>query len=225
MRKGTYIRYVALRKLINIESNNYREILDLGGFDGFISYNLKKSSNNINITVVDLDAKGLDIAKKRGLNTLKSSITDLKLIPSETIDLILCLDAIEHVKDDKKLIHEISRVLKTNGKFFLTTPNKNGVLFPFVPKIKSLKINKQWGHLRLGYSREELKTLLHKYNLRILKHDKYFNFFSKLAYYWLDFFYFIPEIIRNIFFKIIVNLEPYIKYGSNEIIIIGFKNI
>ncbi len=225
MRKGTYIRYIALRKSINIVLNNNIEILDLGGFDGFISYDLKKSNNNINITVVDLDPKGLEIAKSRGLNTLKSSIIDLKSIPSESIDLILCLDAIEHIKEDEKLIHEISRVLKIKGKFFLTTPNKCGVLFPFIPKIKSLKINKKWGHLRLGYSRNELKTLLHKYNLKITKFDKYFNFFSKLAYYWLDYFKFIPKIIRNIFFKIIINLEPYIKLGSSENIIIGFKNI
>lgn len=69
MRKGTYIRLIATRKLLTSEIKNNCTLIDLGGYDGSISKQLKNYFSQINITVVDIDKKGLEIAKKHNLKT------------------------------------------------------------------------------------------------------------------------------------------------------------
>lgn len=43
--------------------------------------------------------------------------------PDETFDFVVSFQVIEHIKNDKLFVKEISRVLKKGGKFIVTTPN------------------------------------------------------------------------------------------------------
>lgn len=223
MRKGTYIRFIALKNFLKAVIKNNSVIIDIGGYDGTISSYLKDHFNQIDITVIDTNERGLEISRKKGLNTLNASATDLSSISDRTIDYVLCFDVIEHIKKDEKLISEISRVLKENGKIFLTTPRQNGVIIPLIQKEKNLRLNKSWGHIKIGYSILELNKLFQNNGLRIIENYIIFNFFSKIAYYWVDRFFFIPIRFREKIFKIIVHFEPYIEYGGDEHLIVGRK--
>lgn len=67
---------------------------------------------------------------------LKDDATNLSF-PDNTFDLIVSFDVIEHVKQDKKMLKEIYRVLKINGQLLLGTPNKNrlsNILFKLIGK-------------------------------------------------------------------------------------------
>jgi len=220
-RPGTLLRWYALKNILKSEIKDGSIVLDLGSYDGFIAYNLKKLLSNLRITVVDIDKSGLQIAKRRGLNTLYASATKFRWRDNST-DIILCLDLIEHVKEDDKLIKEISRVLKKDGKVILTTPMQNGVSFPFLSKQRIETINKSWGHLRMGYSLKEIKELFQNNNLEILKTSKYFNLFSRFAY-WFNFFSRIPLKGKGLLYRIVMRLEPSIKWGAQEHIIIAKK--
>ena len=67
----------------------------------------------------------LVIAKKRFLDKvdfLYSDCLDMK-IETESIDIVLSNQVIEHIPSMKKYLLEIERILKSNGLFIISTPN------------------------------------------------------------------------------------------------------
>jgi len=76
----------------------------------------------------------------------KGSFPPLDGTESNSFDTIVSFQVIEHIKDDRKFLEEIWRVLKPGGKAIITTPNKK----------KSLTRN-PW-HIR-EYTASELKAL------------------------------------------------------------------
>jgi ubiquinone/menaquinone biosynthesis C-methylase UbiE len=221
MRPGTLLRWHSLKNILKHEVKDGSTILDIGGYDGYISYRLKKIFSNLEITVIDTDELGLRLAKDRGLRVICASVLELP-IKDKKFNVVLCFDLIEHVKEDVKLVKELSRVLKDNGKIILTTPMKDGVSFPMLNKKKNEIINKNWGHVRKGYSLEQIRELFKLNHLIIDKEDKYFNYFSRLAYRF-GILSRIPLRGMALLYQAIIRLEPYIKYGSEEYIIVGRK--
>lgn len=219
MRPGTLLRWYALKNILKAEIEKCSTVLDIGSYDGFISHNLMKLVPNLSILVADIDKAGLQLAKQKGLNTLHASALELP-IENNRFDSVLCLDLIEHVKEDNKLINEISRVLKKDGKVILTTPMQNGISFPFMSEEEIEAVNKGWGHVRRGYSLEDIKKLFENNNLVIVKTGEYFNSLSRLIY-WLHCLSGIPLRGKSLLYQLVIRLEPYIKYGAKEHIIIG----
>lgn len=223
MRPGTLLRWFALKNILRFEIKHGAVVLDIGGYDGYISYNLKKLVPKVKIAVVDVDKSGLESARERGLSTLYASTLELAIMDNK-IDVVLCLDLIEHIQDDDKLIKEISRILKKNGKLILTTPMQDGVSFPFLSKERVDSVNKSWGHVRKGYTMNEIMELFQNNNLAIKKVDGYFNFLSRLVYRFM-FLSSLP-LGGQKFMKIYENtvrLEPYIKWKRAEYIVVGNK--
>jgi len=72
----------------------------------------------------------------------------------DTFDMIISFQVIEHIKDDMNYVSEIYRVLKRNGIFILTTPNKS---------FRLKYDQKPWNifHVR-EYNPQELENLLKK---------------------------------------------------------------
>jgi len=221
VRPGTLLRWVALKNLLKSEIKDNSVILDIGSYDGEISYRLKNMLPKLNITVVDIDKIGLKLAREKGLDTLYASALELPIEDSQ-VDIVLCLDLLEHVEEGDTLIKEISRVLKKDGKVILTTPMQNGVSFPFLSKQKIETINKSWGHIQKGYSLENIEELFRNNNLKIIKTSKYFNFLSRLAY-WFNSFSGIHLKGKSLLYRMVIRLEPYIKWGSEEHIITDKK--
>ena len=221
MRPGTLLRWYSLKNILKHEIKGGSTILDIGGYDGYISYRLKKIFPNLMITVVDTDEIGLELAKNRGLNVICASALELPIKDKE-FDIVFCFDLIEHIKEDHKVVNEVSRILKKNGKLILTTPMENGVTFPFLSNEKNTLINKEWGHIRKGYSLENIEELFGNNNLKIVKTGKYFNLFTRFVY-WLNTFSRIPFKGKGILFQLIIIFEPYIKYGAQEHILIAKK--
>ena len=70
---------------------------------------------------MDLSREGIEFLKKKGFNAKIGSITK---IPEEDylFDVIFCSEVLEHIKDYKKALSEMKRVLKKNGKAIITVP-------------------------------------------------------------------------------------------------------
>lgn len=98
-----------------------------------------------NVHFIGIDVSSKNIAKShrkaktkdyRNFSFVVASITDLPF-RSESFDLILCCDILEHIKAKHKAIHEISRVCRPQGKFVGSTTNLFNPLMlldSFLPK-------------------------------------------------------------------------------------------
>ncbi len=90
-------------------------------------------------------------------------------------DQILCLDTIEHIQNDEKLIDNLSSVLKPGGRILLTTPYKN-----YRHLINDrLSECEDGGHIRWGYTYEEIKKLFNKYGLDVESEEYISGFISQ----------------------------------------------
>ena len=125
--------------------------------------------------------------KKKFNNRKKYKIIN-KLSKSK-YDLIIAADVVEHIKDDKKIIKNLSKHLKKNGHILITVPAFN---FLFSSKDIALK------HFR-RYKKNNLKKLLK--NHFVIKKISYFNFFL-----------FIPIVVSILFLKI--RKKKYIKFAE-----------
>ena len=136
VRPGTLKRWHAMEYILRPKIMDGQVLLDVGGYDGFISYKLTEIFPNLKATVVDIDYSGLILAKRRGINVLHAS-ADALPIRDNSVDIMICFDLIEHVVNDAGVIKEVSRVLKGNGIVFLTCGLKNRTIIPFKDMTKA----------------------------------------------------------------------------------------
>jgi len=221
VRLGTMLRLNALKKIILKFSRGKQKILDVGGFDGYISRKIKSTRPKSSFYVLDTDKKGLEIAQKNGLKVVNSSVTKIPF-KSETFDLVLCLDLIEHVKKDSIMVKEISRVMKKKGILILSTPFKEGITFPFLSKSRIEEVNLSWGHVRKGYSYMELKDLFRKNRLKVKKKSKYFNILTRSIYRIIALSK-VPIKGKTLIYQVVTKLEKYLKLGGQEHIFVAEK--
>jgi len=108
---------------------------------------------------LETSATAVTNLKAAGLN---ASLGKAEALPFEKnfFNLVVAWHVLEHVKNDKKAISEISRVLKKNGCFLLAVP---------IWKEKFTKLDKIVGHQR-RYQPQELIKTLQKNNFKIKKY-------------------------------------------------------
>ena len=105
---------------------------------------------------------GVDIETKKDTSHYKRSSAETIPFPENTFDSAFAGELIEHVEKPEPFVKEISRVLKKNGVFILTTPNRKS----FVNRI--FKSYETPIHISL-FDSQELEKLLEKYNLKVEK--------------------------------------------------------
>ncbi len=123
------VRLAYVVKHLAVLSYDYRgkRVLDVGCGGGFLTEEIARFG---------LDTKGLDPSAP-SLHTARSHAKAMKLdidyhegfgenlpYPDSHFDMVFCLDVLEHVKEYKKILAEISRVLKPGGLFFFETVNR-----------------------------------------------------------------------------------------------------
>jgi len=86
---------------------------------------------------------------------------DLVRLPyrEESFDFVSALDVLEHIKDDRLAISEISRILRKNGIVMITVPHR---MKYYTNQDRII------GHYR-RYEIDQIISLFNKFNLRILK--------------------------------------------------------
>jgi len=91
----------------NINKRNTLKLIDIGCGDQYIKYGCDEYGINY---------MGYDY---HDCNIELDSLPD----PDNSVDIVICMALIEHLKDPSNLISESFRVLKDNGLFILSTPN------------------------------------------------------------------------------------------------------
>lgn len=156
-----------IKQLVKLKRNSTEKIsvLDVGG---------RKSPYTINVSA---DITLLDVPQEEGtretlnlgfteniLTTIqkkRSNITDLVIqdmtkstLNDASYDAVVCVEVIEHVEEDDIFVKNISKVVRTGGWAYFTTPNGD--------YIKNEGPNKNPDHVR-HYTKHELQTVLEKY--------------------------------------------------------------
>ena len=101
----------------------------------------------------------------RNANFLQWDLKVLSQLKDEIglFDQIICFETIEHIMDDRKLIFDLSKLLNPGGRILLTTPYKyyNHL---FGDKLSEYE---DGGHVRWGYTHEEIKDIFVKCDIEI----------------------------------------------------------
>ena len=130
--------YKTVKQLVKLKDANV-SLLDVGG---------RKSHHTINIpaeiTVTDIPRESniqtdLHLGTNEDIiNQLYSRRSNIKeylidnmvdtKLPKESFDIIMAIEVLEHVKEDKLFIKNVYETLKPGGIFFMTTPNGDHVI-------------------------------------------------------------------------------------------------
>lgn len=131
------------------------------GSGAFTMYASKIGNESVGITFDERNSSIVSIrANILGLQNIKIIQKDLRYLDKYIdklgkFDQIICFESIEHILDDRKLISELSLLLKPGGRLLLTTPFKH-----YKPlRGDRLSDYEDGGHVRWGYTHEEIREL------------------------------------------------------------------
>jgi len=99
--------------------NRENQILEIGCGTGG---NLEILSKWGKVTGLDISERALGLCRKRGFNNLLLGKGEQMNFPDKSFDLVVALDVLEHIKDDKRVLEESWRVLKEGGYSLATVP-------------------------------------------------------------------------------------------------------
>lgn len=126
-----YLRHIVPYEYVLERINSNTKILEIGFGEGYGAHLLSKRAKQV--CGIDKDIVAVNHANKK-YNSRKCIFkhSDGNFIPysDNSFDVIISFQVIEHVRDVKMYLKEINRVLKKNGTFYCTTPNRNYRLLP-----------------------------------------------------------------------------------------------
>lgn len=148
-------------------------ILDAGCGTGGMMNSLEKYGN---VFGVDFSPEAIVFCKKRNLSNISQASIEKLPFSSQYFDIVVCLDVIYHqgVKDDRRAVQELYRVLKPGGRLFLRVPAN-----PWFSSYHAELV-----HTRHRYSKNEIRKLLSQ-----------FFFIEKLSY--INTFLFLPSVLKR----------------------------
>lgn len=117
-----------------VNNRNALKILDLGCGDGTVSDALEEIGKRSGLRVaghgLDLDPEGLKLVTA----PVRKTLADIAVLPYSEgcLDMVCCTQVIEHltdieIKETFHEVHEVYRVLKPGGLFYLETPNPDSL--------------------------------------------------------------------------------------------------
>lgn len=142
---------------------------------------------------------GLDV-NRRAIKVASSNVPDVSFVVGsatklpfrdESFSRIVCSAVLEHIPDDKNVILEMQRTLKTGKELAITVPLRKHL----ESDARFLKqVEKKFGHVREGYTINDIKTLIHGGKLNISKVKLYWGPFHSLM---LKLFEITPHVTKN----------------------------
>lgn len=117
-----------------------------------------------------------------GLNGIGFRVRDLRQLDRFADELgrydqVVCLEVIEHILDDRKLLRDLASITRPGGRLLLTTPYRHHV--PFFGEVVSGR--EDGHHVRRGYTHDEMEALLAESGFRVTSR----TFLSGIVSQWL----------------------------------------
>jgi len=180
--RSWYVRR-ELRKLRKGFGNRKILIYDAGSGYGQYSYFMSKQMQPCEIYSVDVKEDWIndciDFFKNQEIENVTFGIEDLTVINhTNKFDLIVCVDVMEHIEDDRKVFENFYKALKTDGYLIINTPSIYGGSDVHEDEDESF-IGE---HARIGYSVEDLQEKLHPYGFKTYQYKFTYGFWGDKAW-------------------------------------------
>ena len=138
---------------------NLENVLEVGCFDGYILYNLKKKGYNV--TGCD-PSIGADIGKSFGINIQKENFSPEHFIKDGNFfDIIISRHFIEHTSEPENFILGLEKILNNNGLLIIETPNIQHFLQKGLLEVFSLQ------HITL-FTSKSIEYLLNQAGFKVI---------------------------------------------------------
>ena len=127
---------------------------------------------NNNIVGADISIEKLRKAKSKLLVNL--DVEEALCFPSNTFDFVLFSEILEHLRNPKKALNNIFKILKNKGKILLTTPHNLGKAIEYEEIGVLLEYGIKEGthgdkYIHKNFSKNELKNLLNDVGFKIIE--------------------------------------------------------
>jgi 2-polyprenyl-3-methyl-5-hydroxy-6-metoxy-1,4-benzoquinol methylase len=134
-----------------------RRCLDLGSDNGVVSLMLRRRGGRW----ASADMTEEAVASIRGLvaSDVHLASGDRLPFPDGEFDCVAVVDMLEHVADERAFVAELARVTRPGGRLVVNTPHARATALRRIRDRIGLTDEKH-GHVRPGYTAEELKNLL-----------------------------------------------------------------
>jgi SAM-dependent methyltransferase len=100
-----------------------RSVLDIGCARGFLLGQLMSRLPGIECYGLELSSSLAAMGRANGITVFEQDMAAGVPLPSESLDLVVMGEVIEHVFDPDACLEEIRRLLKPGGHVIVTTPN------------------------------------------------------------------------------------------------------
>jgi len=126
------------------------------------------------VVAASFSERELQAARRRatilGIGGIDFRILDLRNLDDHLdelgrFDQIICLETIEHLSDDVKLVKGLAQMLEPGGQLLITTPSDRHVAL-FREEQHPSQVE-DGSHVRYGYSRERLRSILGEGGLEV----------------------------------------------------------
>lgn len=145
--------------------------IDLGSGNGYLSYLMKR--RGLSVVSLDLSMNRLQnfrwAVMSDNLNLVQTDISQSSL-HSQSADVIVCSEVIEHIQHYESVLREAARLLKPGGMFIITVPYKERLKTIMCPYCQ-----KQFhpdGHLH-RFDGTNLAAQLEKAGLQVVKQKRF----------------------------------------------------
>lgn len=169
---------IILQELSKIKFNS---LFDAGCHYGYYLYAIRKEYPNIRLAGADIERGMIDIAQKiKNVYVFQQDFNqDIKL--NERFDAILSFDVIEHIKKDQVFLNNLFNLLNDGGILLLRTEFLNPHFnLRWLDNWVSDK-GQEYHHVKLAYSKRELREMLAKAGFKIKEVKYSMIFFSFLV--------------------------------------------
>jgi ubiquinone/menaquinone biosynthesis C-methylase UbiE len=153
--------------LLDLEGNI--KMLDIGCGTGWaVRYASQLCTGNGEFYGLDISPLMIEKAKKdsSGYKNVFFFNADSETMPFENnlFDFIICTNSFHHYQNPIKVLEEIYRVLKPNGKIFIMDPNADNTIIRILDNIVS---RREDAHVKF-YNTREYKSFFEKTNIKYI---------------------------------------------------------
>ena len=112
-------RRIVLEAIERLRLPAEARLLDAGCGSGAMLDHLRRFGS---VTGVDVNVAAVEYALERGAGPVKTAAVDHLPFADQEFDLVLCLDVLEHVPDDRQVLAELRRVSSKGGFLIASVP-------------------------------------------------------------------------------------------------------